>query len=106
MVTPGFLENPEVRRWLNGVEPAWTMLEFDSFNALHDEPSASNQAIRLEPDLANAEISGSAVTANALSLLCQTARNRDPGSAWKRDPSRALGQACPGSEQEGPARVA
>ncbi len=37
---------------------------------------------------------------------CQTARNRDPGSAWKRDPSLASGQACPGSEQEGPARVA
>ena len=50
----------------NGVEPAWTMLNFDSFNALHDEPSASNHAIRLEPDLANAEISGSAVMANAL----------------------------------------
>jgi transposase InsO family protein len=37
---------------------------------------------------------------------CQTACNRDPGSAWKRDPSSALVQACPGSEQEGPARVA
>src|SRR5947209_8916616 len=37
---------------------------------------------------------------------CQTASNRDPGSALKRDPSPALGQACPGSEQEGPARVA
>src|SRR5205814_3416497 len=37
---------------------------------------------------------------------CQTASNRDPGSAWKRDPSQASGQACPGSEQEGPARVA
>src|ERR1700730_12573283 len=48
---------------------AWTMLEFDSFNALHDEPSASNHAIRLQPDLTNAEISGSAVTANALPLL-------------------------------------
>ncbi len=69
MVAPGFLANPEVRRWLNGVEPAWTMLEFDSFNALHDEPSGSNHAIRLEPDLADAEISGSAVTANALLLL-------------------------------------
>jgi hypothetical protein len=34
MVAPGFLENPEVRRWLNGVEPAWTMLEFKSLNAL------------------------------------------------------------------------
>jgi hypothetical protein len=42
----------------------------------------------------------------ALDLVCQTASNRDPGSASKRDPSPALGQACPGSEQEGPARVA
>ena len=73
MVAPGFLQNPEVRRWLNGVEPAWTMLEFDSFNALRHEPSASNHAIRLEPDLADAEISGSAVTANALILLRRAA---------------------------------
>jgi hypothetical protein len=69
MVAPGFLQNPEVRRWLNGLEPAWTMLEFDSLNALRHEPSGSNNAIRLEPDLADAEISGSAVTANALLLL-------------------------------------
>jgi hypothetical protein len=41
-----------------------------------------------------------------LARLCQTARNRDPGSAWKRDPSPAFGQACPGSEQEGPTRGA
>ena len=73
MVAPGFLENPEVRRWLNGVEPAWTMLDFDSLNALRHEPSASNRAIRLEPDLADAEISGSAVTANALILLRRAA---------------------------------
>jgi len=73
MVAPGFLENPEVRRWLNGVEPAWTMLEFNSFNALHDEPSGGNHAIRLEPDLADAEISESAVTANALILLRRAA---------------------------------
>jgi hypothetical protein len=73
VVAPRFLQNPEVRQWLNGVEPAWTMLEFDSLNALHHEPSASNQAIRLEPGLANAEISGSAVTANALILLRRAA---------------------------------
>ena len=73
MTSPGFLTNPEVRRWLNGVEPAWTMLEFDSFNALHDEPTANNHAIRLEPNLADAEISGSAVTANALFLLRRAA---------------------------------
>ena len=73
VVAPGFLQNPEVRQWLNGVEPAWTMLEFDSLNALRHEPSTSNHAIRLEPDLANAEIAGSAVTANALSLLRRAA---------------------------------
>src|SRR5260221_2174506 len=73
MVATGFLENPEVRRWLNGVEPAWTMLEFNSLNALRHEPSGSNRAIRLEPDLADSEISGSAVTANALILLQRAA---------------------------------
>jgi hypothetical protein len=69
MVAPGLLQHPEVRRWLNGIEPAWTMLEFNSFNALHDELSASNHAIRLEPNLAEAEMSGSAIVANALLLL-------------------------------------
>ena len=73
MVAPGFLDSPEVRRWLNGVEPAWTMLEFNSLNALRHEPSRTNHAIRLEPELANAEISGSAVTANVLLLLRRAA---------------------------------
>jgi hypothetical protein len=69
VVAPGFLQNPEARRWLNGIEPAWTMLEFDSFNALHQEPSASNQVIRLEPDLTAVDLSGSAVARNAVILL-------------------------------------
>src|SRR5207302_3786713 len=73
MVAPGFLQNPEVRRWLNGLEPAWTALEFDSFNALHDEPSASNLAIRLEHNLTATEISASAVAGNALLLLRRAA---------------------------------
>jgi hypothetical protein len=73
MVAPGLLQNPEVRRWLNGIEPAWTMLEFDSFNALHDEPSATNEAIRLDPNLTATEVSGSAVAANALLLLRRAA---------------------------------
>jgi hypothetical protein len=49
------------------------MLEFDSLNALRQAPSTNNHAIRLEPDLADAEISGSAVTANALNLLRRAA---------------------------------
>ena len=73
MVAPGFLENPEVRRWLNGIEPAWTMLEFNSLNALRQEPSGSNHAIRLEPNLTSTEISGSAVTPNCLVLLRRAA---------------------------------
>jgi hypothetical protein len=73
VVAPGFLQNPEVRRWLNGIEPIWTMLEFDSFNALHEEPSANNHAIRLEPNLTTTEISASSVTANALILLRRAA---------------------------------
>ena len=73
MISPAFLENFEVRRWLNGVEPAWTMLDFNSFNALHDEPSTDNQAIRLESKLPDSEISGSVVTANTLLLLQRAA---------------------------------
>jgi hypothetical protein len=45
------------------------MLDFDSLNALRHEPSAKNYAIRLVSNLMEAEISGSAVTANALLLL-------------------------------------
>jgi hypothetical protein len=73
MVSPAFLENPEVRRWLNGVEPAWTMLEFGSFNALHDEPSGNNNAIRLEPKLTATELSAAAVAVNTMLLLRRAA---------------------------------
>jgi len=73
MVAPGFLANPQVRQWLNGVEPAWTMLEFDSFNALHDEPSIHNHAIRLEPRLTATEVSASAVSVNTMLLLRRSA---------------------------------
>jgi hypothetical protein len=73
VVAPGFLQNTEVRQWLNGVEPAWALLEFDSYRALHDEPSAGNQAIRLEPDLTQTDLSGSVVTRNVLLLLPQAA---------------------------------
>jgi hypothetical protein len=69
MVAPGFLTNPEVRRWLGGVEPAWTLLEFESFNALREEPSRKNRALSLASDLTDAEIAASAVTRSALILL-------------------------------------
>jgi len=56
--------------------PAWTMLEYDSFNSLHHELSASNQAIRLEPNLTETDLSGSAV-AHAARILLQ--RSLDTG---------------------------
>jgi hypothetical protein len=69
VVAPGFLTNPDVVRWLSGVEPAWTALDFDSYNALHDEPSAGNRTIWLEPGLTVADLSGSAVVRAAQTLL-------------------------------------
>jgi hypothetical protein len=78
VVAPKFLENPEVLRWLNGVEPAWTVLEYDSYNSLREEPSADNQAIRLDPNLTVADLSGSAVVHAAQTLLRDAA---DTGGA-------------------------
>src|SRR5437868_6504640 len=69
VVAPAFLHNSEVRRWLDGIEPTWTMLEFASYDALHHEPSAGNEAIRLEPSLTEIDLAGSAVTRDALILL-------------------------------------
>src|SRR5436305_565957 len=90
MVAPGLLQNPEVRQWLNGVEPAWTMLELNGFNALHKEPSVDNRAIRLEPNLAEAEILGSAIVANALLLLRRAADSKGLKLTATGNLSRAL----------------
>jgi hypothetical protein len=69
VVAPGFLTNPEVLRWLNGVEPAWTVLAYDSYNALREEPSPTNQTIRIDPSLPIADLSGSAIVGTARTLL-------------------------------------
>jgi len=76
MVAPGFLANPEVRRYLDGIEPAWTLLDFESFNSLRHEPLATNKAIRLEPNLIENDLFASAVTQVARLLL---RRAGDPG---------------------------
>jgi Arylsulfotransferase (ASST) len=125
VVAPGFLTNPKVRRWLNGVEPCWTLLKFDSYRALHDEPSARHQAIRLEPNLTQTDLSGSAATRNAL-LVLRRAADKDglaltatsspvtapsqPSSAstasrarsyWKLGPPTLAGQHAPTPLQNG-----
>ena len=69
MVAPDFLQSPRVREWLNGIEPAWTLLEFDSFNALRREPSRDGSAIRLTANISDADLVASAVASNALRLL-------------------------------------
>ena len=40
MVAEDFLQDPQVREWLDGVEPAWTLMTFESLRALRHEPSA------------------------------------------------------------------
>ena len=69
MVAPGFLANPEVLRWLNGVMPVWTVLDAESLKSLQIEPAAGNQAIRIEASLAETDLSGSAVVCTARTLL-------------------------------------
>ena len=69
MVTPGMLENPSVRNWLGVIEPAWTLLNQESFFALRRPPSPSDGPIRLANDLTTDEIQQSAVARNALILL-------------------------------------
>ena len=69
MVTPGMLDNPSVKKWLGGVEPAWTLLSQDSFHALRKPPSPTEGSIRLANNLTPDEIHQSAVARNALMLL-------------------------------------
>ena len=59
MVATDFLNDPQVRKWLDGVEPAWTLLTFDSLRALRHEPSASQAVLRIANDLNADEIADS-----------------------------------------------
>jgi hypothetical protein len=71
VVAEDFLQDVRVRQWLEGVEPAWTLLTFDSLRALRQEPSASQTAIRIANNHSGDEISGSAMGRNTLILLRQ-----------------------------------
>ena len=61
MLAGDFLQDPQVRKWLDGVEPAWTLLTFESLRALRQEPSAAQTTIQIANDLSADEIAGSAV---------------------------------------------
>ena len=71
MVAADFLQDPRVQGWLDGVEPAWTLLTFESLLALRHEPSAVQAAIQIANDLRVGEIAGSPVARNTLILLGQ-----------------------------------
>jgi hypothetical protein len=71
MVAVDFLQDPQAREWLDGVEPAWTLLTSESLRALRHEPSAAQTAIRIANDLAVGEIAGSPAARNTLILLRQ-----------------------------------
>jgi hypothetical protein len=71
MVAEDFLQDPQVRHWLGGVEPAWTLLTFESLRALPQEPSTVQTAIRIANDLSADEVAGSPVARNTLILLRQ-----------------------------------
>ena len=71
MVAEDFLQDPQIRGWLDGVEPAWTLLTFESLRALRREPSAVQTAIRIANDLSVGETAASPVARNTLILLRQ-----------------------------------
>jgi hypothetical protein len=71
MVAEDFLRDPQIRGWLGGTEPAWTLLTFESLQALRREPSALQTAIRIASDLSVGEIASSPVARNTLILLRQ-----------------------------------
>ncbi len=76
MVAADFLQDPRVQGWLDGVEPAWTLLTFESLLALRHEPSAVQTAIWIANDLSVDEIAGSPVARNTLILLRQAIERR------------------------------
>ena len=66
---PGFLKNARVMEWLDGIEPVWTHLEFDSYCRLQRKPDEDDRAMRLATDLRAAEALSSPLVANAITVL-------------------------------------
>mgnify|MGYP001251208380 CR=1 FL=1 len=69
MVAENFLQDLRVREWLNGVEPAWTLLTFDSLHALREQRSMREGPIRFATNLTADDIEASAAARNALILI-------------------------------------
>src|SRR6478609_5128170 len=69
MAAQDFLLDSQVQAWLDGLEPAWTLLTFESLQALRHEPATTRTAIRIANDLSYDEIAGSQIARNSLILL-------------------------------------
>jgi hypothetical protein len=113
MVALGMLQNPAVRAWLAGVQPAWTLLDQSSFDALRRlPPSPSGGPIRLAADLNAEELRRSSVR-DGNPAACRDG-GRWPEAHGDGQPSRAAAGeliddfAWPGFDTRGisPARVA
>lgn len=63
------VDDPAIRRWPGGIEPAWTMLDLDSFAALRLPLSPSFGPVRLAADLTPDEFGQSPVARNGLVVL-------------------------------------
>jgi hypothetical protein len=66
------LQDPAVKAWLGGIEPAWTLLDQDSFPALRRPPETPGSVIRLARDLTAAEI-GQSLVASRMAILLRSA---------------------------------
>jgi hypothetical protein len=63
------MRNPAVVKWLDGIEPAWTMLDQHAFEALRHPDATIYGPIQLATDLTSAETQLSAFARNALIVL-------------------------------------
>jgi hypothetical protein len=68
MMLPGLPADHAMKAWLDGLEPAWRLLDHANLRVLRRQPSPAGP-IRLTTDMTPSEIRQSAVTRNALSLL-------------------------------------
>jgi hypothetical protein len=70
MVALAHMESPRIKAWLGGIEPAWTVLDRDSFRALAGfSPVLSGEPIEFNTDLSPEEFKGSAIAQHAVILL-------------------------------------
>ncbi|MCA3386738.1 MAG: hypothetical protein INF78_18595 [Roseomonas sp.] len=70
MVALAHMESPRIKAWLGGIEPAWTLLDWNSFRALAGfSPVLPGEPIQFNTELSPDEFRGSAFVQHAIILL-------------------------------------